>query len=283
MNFTTSNNINNIPTNIYSTQLQRSYDWFDKMYMKKPTEKDWINLFGKRRGKNVQDIENLNLNDARSTAIILVGLSTCGKTTFSLNFVKSHPNFSYCSYDSVGVEVMSEFIKKGYLPQESILDSYTIYEFGEILKDHKKKKNNLIIDGAWVAPNSRGALINTLRLLGFKNLIIFSFLKISEEEMKVRLVSRAVRQIIQSKEIHDSDNPTTLSNSLSWFVTASFDEIIKKSGKTVDELIHSKEFIKEYSELAQIYFSSEPINTSLPIQMAYSIYNYGVDYFVDLF
>lgn len=42
MNFTISNNINNIPTNIYSTQLQRSYAWFDRMYMKKPSEKDWI-------------------------------------------------------------------------------------------------------------------------------------------------------------------------------------------------------------------------------------------------
>ena len=276
-------NNNNISSNIYSTQLKKSYEWFDKMYMKEPSEKDWINLFGKKRGKNVQDIEDLNLSDARSTAIILVGLSTCGKTTFSLNFVKSHPNFTYCSYDSVGVEVMSKFIKKGYLPQESILDSYMIYEFGEILKDHKKKKNNLIIDGAWVAPNSRGALINTLRLLGFKNLIIFSFLKISEEEINVRLASRAIRNVIQSKEIHDSENPTTLSNTLSWFVTASFEEVIKKSGKTVDELTHSKKFIKEYNELAQIYFRSEPINTSLHIQMAYNIFNYGVDYFIDLF
>ena len=283
MNINIFDNIISIPNNIYSIQLKKSYDWFDKVYMKQPTEKDWIELFGKKRGKTIADIELLNLTDARSTAIILLGLSSCGKTTFALDFVKYYLNFTYCSYDAVGLEVMSEYVRKGFLPQESVIDSYTIYEFGEVLKGHKKSKNNIIIDGSWVAPNSRGALINTLRILGYKNLIIFSFLKMPEEEVNVRLTSRAVRQVIQSEKIRNSQDSITLANTISQFATLGFKEIVESSGKSVDEIIHTKEFVKEFNELANNYFRLEPFNSSLPVQINYNIFNYGIDYFVDLY
>ena len=283
MNINITNDINNVPTNVYTIQLKKSFEWFGRMYMKKPSEKDWIDLFGEKRAQIVTDIEALNLTEARKTAIILLGISSCGKTTFALNFVNSYPNFCYCSYDSAGVDVLSEFVKRGLIPQEDILDAYMAYEFGELLKSHKKNQENIIIDGSWVSPNSRGALINTLRRLDYQNIIIFSFLKMSQEEANKRLVSRAVRQAIQSKRIKSIKNNHVLADDLSWFVTADFEEVLQVSEKSLEEIIRTPEFVSEYTQLANNYFKIEPFNSTLHLQMAENIFTYGADYFVDLF
>jgi len=275
-------NLNSIPTNIYSVQLAKSYDWFKKVHMKQPSEKDWTELFGKKRGK-FSCIEELNFAESRSTAIILLGLSGCGKTTFSLDFVKSNPNFSYCSYDSVEIEVVSEFLKRGYMPQEYILDANSVYNFGEALNNYKKRKRNIIIDGSWVAPNARGALIKTLRLIGYKNIILFSFLKISKDVVFDRLMSRAVRLLVHREKLLKSDNSEIVSNTLNWLLTAPFEEIVDSSEKTLDEIINSKEFSQKLNDLVNTYFKSEPFDTTLYPQMASNIFNYGIDLYVDLY
>lgn len=132
-------------------------------------------------------------------AIILIGPSCCGKTTYAKQFVESHPNFKYLSMDDCAIQ--EALINKISSSTDLYESNLGFSEFGKTLE----KENNLIIDGGWLPINSRSALIKTLRQLGFTT-CAFSFLHYSNEEYLKRIQSRA----IENTAYHLIRNPVFL-------------------------------------------------------------------------
>lgn len=269
------------PSNIYTNALARSFKWHNKIFGTTPTNKDWENLFGKRKGKFISSVDDLNLAEARSTAIILLGLSGCGKSTYTKTFLSKYSNFTPCKYDNIEAQFVAECLEKGVLVDEELADAYGAYEFGNILEQYKRQKKNIIIDGLWISPTARGALLHALRQIGYKNIFIFSFLNIPDSEVFKMLSLRAMRNTI-IKDFSHGDKFLFAKTAIST-MDDSLPELFNLTDKSIDELRNSLTFKKEYQSLIFEYFYNEPLEHDLSVQKAHQVFHYGSDYYVELF
>lgn len=136
-------------------------------------------------------------------AIVLLGPSCCGKTTFGKEFVKQRPFFQFMSMDKCAIEEMENMTEEEMALMMMGLGSKTSDDmgnrrFGQMLE---KGHNNIIIDGGWTDVNSRGALLHTLEDLEY-NTCIFLFSQ-SEDVYDKRVRSR-VCELIAAKYINMS-------------------------------------------------------------------------------
>ena len=124
-------------------------------------------------------------------AIVLLGQSCCGKTSFADSFVEEHPEFKVLSMD----ECAHRHIQTLTIDDLNLLSKI----FGETVADHLGNTifgneiangEKLIIDGCWLHVNARSALLKTLHAFGY-HICIFSFLTIPKDAFEVRVVHRA--------------------------------------------------------------------------------------------
>ena len=89
-----------MPENLYARNIKQSYEWFSKLQQASRYAFPmhiWNQLYDKNiKGKDIKTIEELDLTTAKRTAIILVGLSGCGKSSYAYDFIKKYPNFKWC-------------------------------------------------------------------------------------------------------------------------------------------------------------------------------------------
>ena len=99
-------------------------------------------------------------NDNRDKhAIIVLGFSGNGKTTYINNFIESNPEYSIVSMDRVAREVLDS---KCNNPSAKIVEN-----FGNALEEASNNKKNIIIDGNFLNMLTRLALIDTLSSYGY--------------------------------------------------------------------------------------------------------------------
>ena len=144
--------------------------------------------------------EELELQKDRKNAIVLVGPSCSGKTTFAKKFVEEHEEFVLVSIDKCAAEDIKE------------LDQYTLFEmafglseistddlgnrrFGQMLEAGHK---NIIIDGSWMHVNSRGALFKTLDDMNYHTII---FLILPDHKSYQEKVESRVYEIIAAEKL----------------------------------------------------------------------------------
>lgn len=122
----------------------------------------------------------------QKNAIVLLGSSCVGKSTYAKEFLKDHPEFEYLSMDECAEKELKQNLQFICFSSNIMDNSLGFREFGERLE----KGQNLIIDGCWLHLNSRSALLKTLRTLNY-NITAFSFLTCPSDIHKERIVSRA--------------------------------------------------------------------------------------------
>ena len=278
--------MNIMPENLYARNLKQSYEWFSKLQQASRYAFPmhiWNQLYDKNiKGKDIKTIEELNLTTAKRTAIILVGLSGCGKSSYAYDFIKKYPNFKLISVDKTELDIYFNYIKeKGYLIPTQIADMITTNEIGNQLNKHSKAGENLIIDGQFVYSNARGALIKTLRKLGYKNIIIFSFLNASNDYIKARLKSRALEEAMYDEyaKTHSLIEITEFRQS---YLGKDTTEMLI-SLKPILEWEKMQNYKKMYSELYTYYFNGEPIQCGLKFQKDYDLLRSGVNYMFNVF
>lgn len=275
-----------MPKNLYARNLKDSYVWFSKLQNASQYTFPmhiWNQLYDKNiKGKDIKTIEDLNLTTAKRTAIILVGLSGCGKSSYAFDFIKKYPNFNLISVDKTELDIYFNCIKKiGCLISTPMADMITTNEIGNQLNKHSKLGDNLIIDGQFVYSNARGALIKTLRKLGYKNIIIFSFLNASNDYIKVRLKSRALEEAMYDEysKTHSLIESTEFRKS---YLGKNTTEMLV-SIKPISEWEKTQNYKKMYLELYNHYFYEEPIQCGLLFQQNYDLLRSGVNYMFNVF
>ena len=93
-------------------------------------------------------------------AILILGFSGNGKTTYIKKYKEEHPEYRIVSMDKVATEIY-----KKKLPNTS---DNIISSFGDVLEDANNKGNHIIIDGNFLNLLTRAALIDTLNSMGYQ-------------------------------------------------------------------------------------------------------------------
>lgn len=134
-------------------------------------------------------------------AIVLLGPSCSGKTTFGKDFVQKRSFFQFVSMDMCAIEEMENMTETEMTLMmlgigSKSPDDMGNRRFGQMLE---KGHRNIVIDGGWTDVNSRGALLHTLEDLEY-NTCIFLFTP-SEDVFDSRVRSR-VCELIAAKHVN---------------------------------------------------------------------------------
>ena len=167
------------------------------------------------------------------SAVVMVGVSGSGKTHFAHEFVKTHPGFILCSHDECYGKAMIDF---GKLEGEDV--DARMYEYLErMLRSAKKRKQSVILDGLFVSPVVRAAVLNTLRDYGFKIHVVYITISTVAKNANEYFFKRAVEMqvfrhyCLKHKELTAQRAITLRRDAVKMYC--------EENGITVDELYES--------------------------------------------
>lgn len=142
---------------------------------------DWFQ--NKKAIKRDGNIEELTFD--KKTAIVVIGVSCIGKTTYVHQFLARHPDFVYISSDDANYQKEDE-IKSGAKPTETRVT--------EILENQmlESQDKNLIVDIMCIHPASRASLMRFLTSLKYEIHAIYFSKSYTEAHIKQCIVSRAI-------------------------------------------------------------------------------------------
>ena len=178
---------------LFERYLKKSYQGVEELTGHKLSTKEVSQAFFPN--KVAIPIVKYKPRKENKNAIVLLGPSCSGKTTFGKEFVKQRPFFQFVSMDMCAIEEMEEMTEiermlMMYGASSKSPDDMGNRRFGQMLENGHR---NIIIDGGWTDVNSRGALLHTLEDLGYRT-CIFLFTP-SKEEFDERVRSRVCELI----------------------------------------------------------------------------------------
>ena len=145
----------------------------------------------------------------KKNAIVLIGLSCTGKSTFAKEFIKTHTDFEYLSLDDCALREMEKTNMIVCFGDDITKNTLGFREFGEKIATGK----NLIIDGGWVHINSRAALLKTLKQFGY-NTCACVFCQYSQEEymrnIEARVTAQIAFELLEKDEIYSDKDWLTI-------------------------------------------------------------------------
>ena len=258
--------------NLYSNLLAQSFELFEEARQKsiELMEQDRFSeirdCWGKviditRTATVVQSYKDFHLESAEKTAVIITGLSCTGKSTVSRLLSNEYPDFDVIRFDEVGMRLI-ESNKIMYMLNMELLDTHMIIAMGELMQKAADNNLNLIIEGEYCTLNARGALINTLRKLGYENICIVSTLNVPNEIQKICAEKRSVIYVFA-----DQLKPTEKGNfMLRTFYADVFSEIEKATD--VKKIRRKPEYKKHIDDIEK-QRENEFLTDMIPIQANY--------------
>lgn len=134
----------------------------------------------------------------RKTAVVLVGLSACGKSTFAKKFLQKYRGFNYVSFDDCTFEASREV---GYSDVD--VNDRALELLDEMLEINKN--SNIIVDGLVVSVEKRAALMKWLHEMKYKIYVIYFTDEYNESHIKYNIVSRSVDHVLHARMV--ASNP----------------------------------------------------------------------------
>jgi len=263
---------------LFEKELKKSVKTFNRVYGQELTEKILIQFFP---DKHPVHVDELRIKPDVKNAIILLGLSSCGKTTYGKEFCEHNPTFTFVSMDECGIrdlEPMSEHQRNEYLENPDLHYQLGNNRFGRMLAKANAKGKSMVIDGNWIHMNARGALLKTLEQYGYYTTIM-SMLKIPEPIYESRKHKRVLNRVsknimnISSLDYYDKDYVQVFAekNDIPYFTAKKMIESIPFF--SLEEYMFSIEIETEKSDAN--YFG-QLLNSLLPFE-------FGADAFFDVY
>ena len=161
------------------------------------TEMDMRRLFDNPKTKEMP----LNNFEVRGKiAIVLVGLSGCGKTVFAQSLMERFDALKLCSMDDCGIEAIK---KSGQIILED--DTIECDLFGQKIRTFSQSNTPIIVDGLWVNLYTRSALYKTLKSYGYKICVADFITNYDYESHYSKLVYRAAETVAVKTILHDKE------------------------------------------------------------------------------
>lgn len=129
----------------------------------------------------------------KKSAVVLIGVSCIGKTTFAKNFIETRRNFELISYDLCYRESLKQ---KSYASSYGVAPSADQIFREEILK---QKNTNIIIDKLLLSPEDRCELFELLHELKYTIYVIYFTQEYTQKYIQERMLSRAVEMVLMSR------------------------------------------------------------------------------------
>lgn len=146
------------------------------------------------RGITIKDPDFKNMS-----AVIIIGYSGSGKTTFINEFCKKNRFFESISMDDTYKEVLKS--------KSRASDMEVITVFGKKLECSANSRSNIIIDGLWLNVFTRMALLKTLKELGYTTYIVdIADDNIMYERLKLRADDLTVAALVKRYFPNESKN-----------------------------------------------------------------------------
>ena len=138
-----------------------------------------------------KSIDKINFN--KKSAVVLVGVSCIGKTTFAKNFIAKHPSFELISYDMCYRETVKQ---NAFIPKS---DAQYLAEdlFNNKLFEYQSK--NIIIDRIVLNSEERAKLIHKLHELDYTVHVVYFTIEYTEKHIRHRQILRSIEMAIMSQ------------------------------------------------------------------------------------
>ncbi len=225
------------------------------------------------------DTEVVELNDlsiSNKTAIVLLGLSVTGKTTFA-NMLKKQNDF-------LTIVSMDDCARRLYqfgIMDEELNNTASVQVFGEQLEHYSKINQPIIVDGLWVNIYPRIALFKTLRKIGYEICVIDFITNYDSEAHKDKMMKRAL-DLLAWKRLIEIDNIKFVNQADSVYDNATM-ILATRLGITEYKLIERLMQEDEYVDiLSNVYNDSvNEVNDNLvSMQKSYDLFKIGADLLV---
>lgn len=132
-------------------------------------------------------------------AVILVGVSGIGKTTYIQNFLNLYPFIKLISYDEAGYQKAEEEMEGKTVSETRSLE--IIEE--EILKN---REESIIVDATLIQAHSRAGLIRTLKDLGYEIHMLYFSKEYTEKNITPCLLNRAIELTLYQDYVEQNKN-----------------------------------------------------------------------------
>lgn len=125
----------------------------------------------------------------KKSAVVVVGVSCIGKSTYAQAFLSKHPDFAFISYDDACYQKIDE-MKLGAKDIATRVPEIVEEQLLEV------QDKNIIIDAMCINPAVRAALMRFLADLGYEIHLIFFTQAYTEVNIKRCIKSRAIEQTL---------------------------------------------------------------------------------------
>ncbi len=258
-------------TTNYEKNLSAARSLFRKYYQKPLTPEKYSEIFF--QGKVGDKVSGFEFEER--SAVVLLGMSCMGKTTFANQFIKKHPEFTLCSFDNFAIQLIASALF-------SNVDEKAIHNFGFALDTYLFEGRKLIIDGQFVNVVARSAIFNTLSNAGY-TIYVISFLNMPNEEIEKRLESRAVENTISDLLCKMPDYNPVPGQKLYGLTLDDYANHIGVTRKRALAYIQSKQAYKDYLGKEYSMRVNELIDSNVLFQIQQDAFIYGCDFYYDLY
>ena len=256
---------------LYDTMSKFNREWLNKNGKLTPViMQKW---YGEKYAKK-RSFEEMIFTE--KSAVVALGVSGVGKTTWIQNFIKENPNFTLISYDECAAMAMTEV---GY--ERDAVGMKALEIIDKQLKENKD--SNIVIDGKFVHPATRASLFEILNKV-YKyqiHIVYFSFRYVGEH-IHDYFLSRAVEYALFDRYVKSNVQPGECSDLDLYKLRNNMLEVYAKENNLTKEHIIDL-FANDYDvqvELSNICreFQKEIAISEFVLQERFGFYRYGADY-----
>ena len=155
--------------------LKQNYNKYNKEYLArggKISESVLQKWFGKKRAvKRSESILDGSIEFGPKSAVVIVGASGIGKSTFANKFMEVYPSFNLCSHDQFYYQATENMVISSQKDKE-YANSRAVDLLEKHLRNLLRKDANLLFEGLYVNPGFRAAILNLLETFGYTVYII---------------------------------------------------------------------------------------------------------------
>ncbi len=239
------------------------------------TMKEWLgNQKAIKRECSLDDIAF-----EEKSAVVIVGISGIGKTTFAQEFLKKHPEFEFCSYDECYYQAARNLNVEG---ERAHPMTNQILE--KIIRNLCRHGKNILFDGIFINYALRAAILQTLRDFGYKIHVVYFPLEYALEILPQCTARRAVELYLFNIETNRMGRPLSMTESLK--IRADIMQTYcEREGKTPEE-IYKKYTGCEITDMLEKELlsrvQSEIPRNSVKQQEEDSVFEYGAHYYYEI-
>ena len=267
--------------------LKQNYNKYNKEYLArggKISESVLQKWFGKKRAvKRSESILDGTIEFGLKSAVVIVGASGIGKSTFANKFMEVYPGFNLCSHDQFYYQATENMVISSQKDKE-YANSRAVDLLEKHLRNLLRKDANLLFEGLYVNPGFRAAILNLLETFGYTVYIICFTSEYTDKVLLEYSKKRAVELSFFQDYLTYEKKPTSLMEIMSVrdrIMEYYSEKLHMPVQKIYAQYIDRKEILRTANALVDAT-KNEMVAHYFHMQEASGAFAYGADYYFEI-